>query len=300
MPAMTRKEAFRASDRPAPPRRARSSKRAVASRNARAPITTPWLNEKNKRSLIVTAALGGVAVVVMLIASGLPGRAWTALCDATDRVAVDSGFAVTSVTVSGRDATTNDAILKALGVQYGSSILGFDVDAARARIEALNSVASASVIRKLPNELHIAITERVPFARWQVDGQRYVIDQNGNVITDRKVQNYDNLTEIVGMGAPQAVKELVAVYKSDPDLAKRVEAAVRIGERRWNIHFNNGVVVRFPEKDFAGAWLRLSRLEADKQVLDRAVDYVDLRVKDKIFIRPLDAKQAKASDGKPT
>ena len=291
---------IRAADRPAPPRRARGGKRAVASRNTRAPIKTPWLTEKNKRSLIITAALGGVVGFVLLIASGAPGRAWAAMCDAMDSAAVDAGFAVTSVTVSGRDATTSDAILKAVGVKYGAPILSFDVDAARERIQALSSVASASVIRKLPNEIHIAITERVPFARWQIDGQRYVIDQNGNVITDRKVGNYQNLTEIVGVGAPQAVKELVAVYKSDPDLAKRVEAAVRIGERRWNLHFDNGVVVRFPETDFAGAWLRLARLEADKQILDRAVDYVDLRVKDKIFIRPLDAKQLQLSDQKPT
>jgi cell division protein FtsQ len=291
---------IRAKDRPAPPRRGKTTKRAVGSRNMRAPVKTPWLTEKNKRSIAITAGLGGLVAIVMLIASGLPGRAWAAVCDAMDRAAVDAGFAVTSVTVSGRDATTSDAILKAVHVKYGAPILSFDVDAARARIEDLSSVAAARVSRKLPNEIHIAITERVPFARWQIDGQRYVIDQNGNVITDRKVQSYHNLTEIVGVGAPKAVKELVAVYKSDPDLAKRVEAAVRIGERRWNLHFDNGVVVRFPEKDFAGAWLRLSRLEATKQILDRAVDYVDLRAKDKIFIRPLDAKQLQLTDQKPT
>jgi len=294
---------IRADDRPAPPRGSRRAKRATSSRTrsrgrGRQPVKRPLVSEKTARSLVITAGVAVVLVVIGLIASGLPGRAWAAACAAVDQVAVDSGFAVTSVTVSGRDATTSDAILQAVDVKYGAPILSFDVDAARKRIEALTSVASASVTRRLPNEIHVAITERVPFALWQIDGQRYVIDQNGNVITGQNLGKYHGLFEIVGAGAPKAVKELVAVYKSDPDLARRVEAAVRIGERRWNIHFRNGVVVRFPEDRFAQAWLRLSRLETNKQILDRAIDYVDLRVKDKIFIRPLATSENSTSRGK--
>lgn len=287
---------IRAEDRPAPPRTARRASKTVKKKPVKQaapkrvrPVIDELRNRRVWRTVAITASLAGLVALIGLIASGLPSRAWAALTADFDRVAVDSGFAVTSVTVSGREETAADAIRKAVGVDYGAPILSFDVDAARKRIEALQSVAAASVTRRLPNEIHVAIVERVPFARWQLDGQRYVIDQDGNIITDHKVDHFAGLYEIVGQGAPQAVKELVAVYKSDPALAKRVEAAVRIGERRWNIHFNNGVVVRFPEKDFAGAWLRLSELETQKQILDRAVDYVDLRVKDKIFIRPLAA-----------
>jgi cell division protein FtsQ len=297
---------IRASDRPAPPRGGRrtkpSAKKVTPVRGkarGRDRGRPPVAPRRTGRIVAVSAGLAGLVVILALVMSGAPGRAWASLTDGLDRLAIDSGFAITSVTVSGRDATPTDAILAAVGVKYGEPMLGFDADAARERIEKLASVGSASVIRRLPNEIHVAIVERVPFARWQIDGQRYVIDQEGNVITGRKVENYAGLTEIVGVGAPKAVKELVAVYKSDPELAARVEAAVRIGERRWNIHFSNGVVVRFPEADFAGAWLQLSRLEADKQILDRAVDYVDLRVKDKIFIRPASGESA-PSGGKNT
>jgi cell division protein FtsQ len=297
---------IRASDRPAPPRNGRRAKKSVkqaapkrAAKPAR-PLPNPFKTGRTARGIAITASAAVVIVLVGLIASGMPGRALASLTEDFDRLAIESGFAVTSVTVTGRDATSVDAILAAVGVKYGTPILEFDVDAARKRIEALPSVASASVIRRLPNEIHVAIVERVPFARWQLDGQRYVIDQNGNIITDHKVDHYDGLFEIVGEGAPKAVKELVAVYKSDPELAKRVEAAVRIGERRWNIHFKNGVVVRFPEDDFAGAWLRLSQLEAEKQILDRAVDYVDLRVKDKIYVRPLAGADEHKPDGSNT
>jgi cell division protein FtsQ len=280
---------IRAEDRPAPPRSKRKAKRPAKQATAKRvrPPIDDFKTRRTWRAVGITASLAGVVAIIGLIASGLPGRAWAGLTADFDRMAVESGFAVTSVTVTGREETPTDAVRTAVGATYGAPILSFDVDAARKRIEALPSVASASVTRRLPNEIHVAIVERVPFARWQLDGQRYVIDQDGNIITDHKVDNFQGLFEIVGQGAPQAVKELVAVYKSDPALAKRVEAAVRIGGRRWNIHFKNGVVVRFPEADFAGAWLRLSELEAQKQVLDRAVDYVDLRVKDKIFIRPL-------------
>ena len=59
---------IRAKDRPAPPRRGKTTKRAVGSRNMRAPVKTPWLTEKNKRSIAITAGLGGLVAMVMVIA----------------------------------------------------------------------------------------------------------------------------------------------------------------------------------------------------------------------------------------
>ncbi len=49
----------------------------------------------------------------------------------------------------------------------GDSMLGFSLEAARQRIEALSWVEHAAVERRLPGTLVVNLVERRPFAIWQ-------------------------------------------------------------------------------------------------------------------------------------
>ncbi len=52
------------------------------------------------------------------------------------------------------------AILAALNVQAGDSLLGIDLQAARRRLEAIDWVSSATVERRLPDTLYVTLKER--------------------------------------------------------------------------------------------------------------------------------------------
>ncbi len=64
-----------------------------------------------------------------------------------------------------------------------------------------------------------------------------------------------------------------------------VEAAVRVGGRRWNLRLKGDIDVRLPEDDAAGAWTRLAEYEKTHQVLERDVRILDLRLPDRLIIR---------------
>ena len=57
--------------------------------------------------------------------------------------------------------------------------------------------------------------------------------------------------------APHAAK-LLDMLASEPESPPRVSAAVRVGERRWNLRIDNAIDVLLPENNAAEAWTRLA------------------------------------------
>jgi len=195
------------------------------------------------------------------------------------------GLRVRDVEVEGREHASRAAILDALDVGRGTPILAVDPFAAKERIESIAWVRAASVERRLPDTLFIHLVERQPLAYWQRDGKLVLIDRDGVVVPTDHLDSFGNLPVLVGADAPQAGGALIDMLATEPTLAPRVAAAVRIGGRRWTIHFDNGVDVALPEDNATAAWHRLAALEHSDGILERAIEQVDMRLPDRLTIR---------------
>lgn len=194
------------------------------------------------------------------------------------------GFRVADVLVVGRDRTEQEALLAALGIERGSPLFGFDPKDARERVEALPWVMTASVERLYPNTVLVQVQERLPLALWQKDGKFSLIDQRGEVIIDQGLESFAHLPVLVGDGAPAHAADLIALLKGEPHLANMVRAAVRVGDRRWNIRLANNIDIRLPENDARGAWKRLADYQKEHRVLERDVRVLDLRLPDRLIV----------------
>jgi cell division protein FtsQ len=197
----------------------------------------------------------------------------------------DIGLEVQEVMVEGRTETDRDALMAALQVDRGDPILSFDPDTARAGLERLPWVATATVERRLPDTIFVRLTERRPMALWQRDGRFALIDVDGAVLTERDLGRYTSLPIIVGPDAPRHAPELLDLFPTVPTLAKRIDAAVRVSERRWDLRLDNGVVIRLPETEIAAALRQLDDLEKSHPFLDRDIVAVDLRLPDRLVVQ---------------
>jgi len=192
---------------------------------------------------------------------------------------------VAEVTLAGRhNAPLKDLIL-ALDVSRGDPIWGIDPTAARARLEALGWVDTASVARRMPGQITVHITERRPFALWQDDGTLFLIDRAGVVITDTDLGLFAELPLVVGGDAAVRAGDLMDMLANQPVLFARVRAAVRVGGRRWDVHLDNDVTVRLPENDAPAAWRRLARINDTYGIIDRDLLSIDLRLPDRLAVR---------------
>lgn len=211
-----------------------------------------------------------------------------------------AGMVVEEVYVAGRVETARDDLIDAVGVTLGTPLMAYDADAARLRIEALGWVRAASIERRFPDTVFVRIAERRALALWQRDGRLVVVDRDGVVIDGARPENFARLPVIVGDDAPEHAARLLAVLAVEPGLSARIEAAVRVGGRRWNLRFDNGVDVAMPETGLAEAWRRLAAFERRHQLLGRDITAIDLRLPDRVVVRPSGVVDALGIGGENT
>ncbi len=247
-----------------------------------------------------TAAIAGVTLVLIsgvgiLWAGGYFGLLGEQVNRVASSSAAASGFDVRQITIMGADKTSEDELITAMGPIVGSSLLHFDAYAARARIEEIGWVRSAAVSRLLPNTVHISVREREPAAVWQLSGKLHLIDQDGAVIREIGAYEYSNLPLIVGAGAPGSASDILKALRRESALWGAASALIRVGDRRWNLRLKSGADVKFPEYGVERAVQDLGKLQAAYGILDRTLEYIDLRDPARLVYREKGSEEATLS-----
>ncbi|MBL4638944.1 MAG: cell division protein FtsQ/DivIB [Kordiimonadaceae bacterium] len=201
-----------------------------------------------------------------------------------------AGFVLSNVEITGLGRTTKNDVLARLDVDNGMPILGIDLESIQARVEALPWVRHAVVSRVFPGDLRVQVEERQPYALWQNNGSVGLIDMEGVVITRRGLDQYSELLMIVGEEGPATVGALFLMLESNVELAGRVKTAIRVGDRRWDMVFDNGVRVKLPEEmdakyNASQAWQRFVSIQQKHSLLEREVSVIDMRIADRIVMR---------------
>ena len=195
------------------------------------------------------------------------------------------GLTVGDIRVEGRETTDRETILEALAAGPGTPILAVNPTRAKEQLEALPWVHTAVIERRLPGTLYVRLVERKPLALWQHGGKLDLIDREGAVIPVSRLDRFAKLPMVVGEGAASHAAELLEMLASEPDLAARVTAAVRVGDRRWNLRVDNAIDVLLPSDEAASAWSQLARLERSSAILKREVQTIDMRLPDRLVLR---------------
>lgn len=222
------------------------------------------------------AVFFGATILYGLIVGGQIGRFG-------DWMLVTIGFGIEHVRIDGSKETSEIALIEKIDTS-GSLIL-LNAEEAQKRLADLPWVESATVRKFYPSTLAVKVVERKPFALWQRDGEVFVIDQSGVDLAPLEESRFSKLPLVVGGGANQMGETFLADIQSAPTIAAQMRAAVLVAERRWDLHLENGVTVKLPEKGIRAALDQLVKLDTEKQLLSRDVVVVDLRLPDRITVR---------------
>lgn len=196
-----------------------------------------------------------------------------------------TGFAVDHVNVTGNRQTSEIDILERIGLDGWTSMIGFDPDEARLRINELPWVKSVSVRKVYPNSIDVAIVEREPFAIWQQGSQLTIVEHSGKPIVPFTAGTQPVLPLVIGYGAAEGAGAFVDKIRRHPELAARVKAYIRVAERRWDLRLENGITVKLPEKGEDGAIADVLRLDREQGLLTRDIAAADLRLEDRLVIQ---------------
>jgi cell division protein FtsQ len=196
-----------------------------------------------------------------------------------------TGFAVDQIKVVGNRETSEIDILGSLGLDGWTSLIGFDVDAARDRIATLPWVEMATVRKVYPHTLEVHVEERQAFALWQKGTELSVIERSGHVIAPYSGGKQALLPLFVSADAPVHGPDLLVKMDKYPDLAARVKGYIRIAGRRWDLKLVNGVTVKLPEIGEDEAIATLARLDREDGLLSRDILAVDMRLTDRLVVQ---------------
>ncbi|WP_416356118.1 cell division protein FtsQ/DivIB [Aureimonas phyllosphaerae] len=244
--------------------------------------TVVWI--KNARDLplprfrtIAAGLLGSTAIYGMVL-----GSHTTAVIDA---VAEPLGLSIDTVDVTGYSETSEIDVLQTLWMAGAQTLPALDVTAAREAIEAMPWIESATIEKEYPNRVKIALVEKKPFALWQRDKDLWIVDHDGREIVPYATTRFTDLPFVVGPGAAREAADILDKMALVPELDQRIKAYVRVGDRRWDLRLDNGVVIRLPELDPIEAAATVMRVDRNEGLLARDIVSVDMRLADRMVVK---------------
>tara|TARA_R110002096_G_scaffold10624_3_gene40643 strand:- start:1009 stop:1812 length:804 start_codon:yes stop_codon:yes gene_type:complete len=195
------------------------------------------------------------------------------------------GFRIEAVDITGADGALAGEAAAASGAFDGQPIFAFNPSQSRTAVEALPWVRQARVARLWPNRIAVIVEPRTEFAVWQYEGAINLIDRDGVVLREVDAGDYPDLPLVVDRGAEVAATELLDTLARYPAIAERVVAAVRVGERRWNLRLDTGMDIKLPEEESGAALALLAAMHAERGVLRLDAESIDLREPGEMILR---------------
>lgn len=215
-------------------------------------------------------------------------------------VAVVTGlesFHVEHITIRGNQRLSNGEVLGLLHGLRGRSILSVDLEDWRRTV--LNSpwVSDAAFRKTLPSTVDVTIQERVPLGIGRINGILYLVDDRGTVIDEYGPSYADlDLPIIDGLSsAPDSTSDV-----SRAALARRLLDALRVGNMAGQISqidvsdARNAVVllegdptlIRLGNERFVERLQSYFEIAPALRERVPAIDYVDLRFDERVYVRP--------------
>ncbi len=238
-----------------------------------------------------TLLAGGVFFVLGLLVSGL--LLWRSgwFQKQADLIVASSleltrkaGFSVEDILVEGRSQTDKDLIVSVLQVEKGSPILAFNPHDALKRLGDISWVKSGVVERRLPSTIFVRLYEREPIALWQNNKIIKLIDREGHALRDLAKDEAPSLPLVVGAGANTHAADLIAQLLQYQAILTPLRAAVRVSDRRWDLHMSNNVIVKLPEENIGAALQRLNKAITEQQIFERNIVALDLRLEGRMIV----------------
>lgn len=236
------------------------------------------------------------AMAFILAMGGMTGYLWRqAIGQELIRFTADSGLRLEKIIIKGRINTQEADILQAINVDWYSPILSLDLEEMHQQINALGWVHGVEIKRQMPSRLVITIDERQALALYQNDAGHHVIDQEGAIITGVKVEGFTHLPVVKGDNAPENARHIIDLLKTETALFSDVWSLTYQSNRRWDVYLRNNIRIQLPEQDTEFAWSKLAEMDRQHQLTKRDVMNIDLRIPNKLVIRPTNSRQTKGS-----
>ena len=198
--------------------------------------------------------------------------------DFFNQILINSGFTIKNIEVLGANHLDKDEIIKIVRTYNNVNIFKVNIKDIYRKIKNNTWIKKASIQVIYPNTIKILLTEKKPIAIWQNRYGNNLITETGDVILEKNLDNFKvYLPIIIGDNANNNIHSILNIFSSNKDFFKNVWSLTFINERRWDVHFNQGLTIKLPSKNVGKAWEKVVHLDQNYNILSLGLTEIDLR-----------------------
>ena len=139
-------------------------------------------------------------------------------------------------------------------------------------------IEKASIEMIYPDTIKILLTEKKPIAIWQNRYGNNLITNSGDVIFENNLEKFKNyLPIVIGQNAHKNVHSVLNIFSINKEFVKNIWSLTYVNERRWDIHFDQGLTIKLPSKGVKKAWEKIVYLDKKFNILSLNLTELDLR-----------------------
>lgn len=179
---------------------------------------------------------------------------------------------------------------------FASNIFLFNKETLSSTLAGDSLISDIQIKKILPNKLIINITESKPTIIWATAGDKYLVDERGDVIgpaTSEKLPLvYDSADIKVGRGdkvaSPLFIKFITTVWSEFEPATKTKISKILIFDLISDVHVLSSAgwsVYMDASKDPNTELTNLTKVLAEAQKTTKKLEYIDLRLEDKAFYK---------------
>ncbi|MPZ16847.1 MAG: FtsQ-type POTRA domain-containing protein [Luteitalea sp.] len=244
----------------------------------------------------------GVKLLMGIAFVGLAGERGYALATSSPLLRVQR------VEVTGTHYLAENEINAVVDGLQGRNVLLVNLSAWRERLRSASWVKDAQVRRVFPSTVAVAVRERRPIALARLDGELFLIDEDG-VVTDEFSPRYAELDLPIVDGLTIVSRDSgLLVDPERAQLAARVTAALAgtplldrlsqldVSDKRDAVARLTGdqAVLRLGSERFAERLRSYLELVPRLKARVEDIEYVDLRFDERVYVRPVNPERVTA------
>ena len=197
---------------------------------------------------------------------------------------IKNGFEIKNILISGTHNLSQDYLRNIINTQNHINILNVNLHTIYNKIIQNSWVEETYVERILPDTIKIKVLEKKPIAIWQNQKGNKLITVNGDVISHANVNKFKNSFPIIkGEKSKENISTILKILETNKNFAKNIWSLTFINQRRWDLHFNQGLIVRLPSQDVIKAWQKIIKLQTNYNILNLRLTEIDLRNPEQIL-----------------
>ena len=201
-----------------------------------------------------------------------------------NKLLMNNGFIIKNIEIKGANRLNKKYILKIINAYKHVNIFSLNLEKIHQDIKKITWIKEGSVKIVYPDTIKIFLTEKEPIAILQNKDKNNLITKDGEIIFEKNINNLKySLPIIIGKNANQNVYSILEILKINKDVADNIWSLTFVNERRWDIHFNQGLTIRLPSKNVQQAWVKFVSLHENFNILNLGLTEIDLRNSNQIL-----------------